>query len=126
MFLGGTSPAVHDRNSRLGRGPLILPVVADHRQRGATTRLSEIGRRPEVAPVSLHGESLSKTAGRHPLKRVHELGKLDRRPVPDQEVNVIVLPVTLCEFAIEIGTNGDQYRSHVVEHGPGEHPVNPG
>jgi len=122
MFLGGTSPAVHDRNSRLGRGPLILPVVADHRQRGATTRLSEIGRRPEVAPVSLHGESLSKTAGRYPVERVHELGKLDCGRVLDQEVNVIVLPVTLCEFAIEIGTKGDQYRSHVVEHGPGETP----
>jgi hypothetical protein len=42
--------------------------------------------------VSLHGESLAKTAGRYPLERVHELGKLDRRRVLDQEVDLIVLP----------------------------------
>ena len=74
--------------------------------------------------VSLHGELLSNTAGRYPLERVHELGKLDHRRVLDQEEDVIVIPVTLGEFAIEIGTHGDQYRSHVVEQGPGEHPVN--
>ena len=76
-----------------------------------------------MPPMSLHGESLPKMAGRHPFERVHQLRKLDRRRVLHQEVDVIVLPIKLCELATEVGTDGEQYGPHGFEHGPSEDPA---
>ncbi len=111
------------RHELFGR-PLLFDILANDADRRAAAGRGEVGRGPKNAlPVSPRQfrPHLPQTATRHPFEAVHQHRDRNLWRVVNQQVDVIILPVHLNQFSIEILTHAGKDRPEVDKRCLGEH-----